>query len=655
MHGMLPTFVIGLREGVEAALIVSIIATFLRSEGRKDALRWVWAGVIAAAAICLAVGILLEVLNQELPQKQQEGLETIVGFVAVGIVTFMLVWMRRNAAGLSSELRANTAAALKDGSVKALIGMAFFAVFREGLETAVFLVAVFQNSDNSGSAGLGAILGLLSAVVIGYAIYRGGIKLNYARFFRFTGLVLALVAAGLVASALHTAHEAGWINFGQDQAFDLTWLVVPGTWTAALLTGMLGLQPQPTVIEVVGYLVYAVPAIVYILIPARKKGPKEHRMKSTAVATVVVITAAALLLTACGSSDDKSGGSAGSEQVAVKLTDAGCEPATLKLNAGPTEFKVTNGGTGRVSEFEVLSGSRILGEKENLVAGLSGTFTVNLKPGTYSISCPGGKTAATGVLNVGGTAVAGGDASNPQLKAATASYASYVTNQVKVLRTKAQKFADAVKAGDVAEAKAQFAAARAPYETIEPVAESFGTLDPEIDARVNDVAKGDKWTGFHRLEQALWVKHSTAGMAPIADKLMSDIGKLETKTTGLTYQPEELANGANGLLDEVSASKITGEEDRYSHTDLSDFEANVAGSETAFGLLAPALKAKNPQLATTIAARFDAVSAELAKLKQGDAFPSYDTVGKAERKRLSQLVNALAEPLSKVAAQVSAG
>ncbi|WP_196809267.1 iron uptake system protein EfeO [Conexibacter woesei] len=651
---MLPTFVIGLREGVEAALIVSIIATFLRSEGRKDALRWVWAGVIAAAAICLAVGILLEVLNQELPQRQQEGLETVVGFVAVGIVTFMLVWMRRNAAGLSSELRASTAAALKDGSVKALIGMAFFAVFREGLETAVFLVAVFQNSDNPGSAGLGAILGLLCAVVIGFAIYRGGIRLNYARFFRFTGLVLALVAAGLVASALHTAHEAGWINFGQDQAFDLTWLVVPGTWTAALLTGMLGLQPQPTVIEVVGYLVYAVPAIVYILIPARKRGPKEHRMKSTAVATVVVTTAAALLLTACGSSDDKSGGSSGSKQVAVKLTDAGCEPATLKLNAGPTEFKVTNGGTGRVSEMEVLSGSRILGEKENLVPGLSGSFTINMRPGTYAMSCPGGKTAATGTINVGGTAVADGADSNPQLKAATASYASYVTNQVKVLKTKAQRFADAVKAGDVDEAKAQFAAARAPYETIEPVAESFGNLDPEIDARVNDVAKGDKWTGFHRIEQALWVKRSTAGMAPLADKLMSDIGRLESKTTGLTYQPEELANGANGLLDEVSSSKITGEEDRYSHTDLSDFEANVAGSETAFGLLAPALKVKNPQLATTIAARFDAVNAELDKLKQGDAFPSYDTVDKAERKRLSQLVNALAEPLSKVASQVSA-
>jgi FTR1 family protein len=650
---MLPTFVIGLREGVEAALIVSIIATFLRQEGRTDALRWVWTGVIAAAVLCLAVGILLQVIDQELPQKEQEGLETVVGAIAVGIVTFMVVWMRKHAAGLGGELRASTAAALKEGSVRALIGMAFFAVLREGLETAVFLLAVFQNTDNPGTAGTGAVLGVLTAIVIGFAIYRGGVKLNLTRFFRLTGLVLALVAAGLVASTLHTAHEAGWINFGQDQALDLTWLVVPGTWTAALLTGMLGLQPQPTTIEVVGYLVYAIPALAYILMPAKKKTPKDNKMKSTAVAAIVV-TAAALLLVACGSNDDNSSGASSPDvkQVAVKLTDAGCEPATMKLEAGRHEFKVTNGGTGRVSEFEVLDGSRILGEKENLVAGLSGSFTVNLKPGQYSISCPGGKTAATGVLNVGGTAVAATGADDPLLKSATASYASYVTAQSKTLVAVTEKFVAAVKAGDVAGAKAQFAAARAPYETIEPVAESFGNLDPEIDARVNDVAKGDPWTGFHKIEQGLWVKKSTKGLEPIADKLLADVKRLQTKTTGLTYQPEELANGANGLLDEVSSSKITGEEDRYSHTDLSDFQANVEGSETAFGLLAPSLKKTDATLATTIASRFDAVNAELATLKTGDSYPSYDTVDQAERKKLSQLVDALAEPLSKVAAQL---
>jgi iron uptake system component EfeO len=270
------------------------------------------------------------------------------------------------------------------------------------------------------------------------------------------------------------------------------------------------------------------------------------------------------------------------------------------------------------------------------------------------MACPGGKTAATGILNVGGAAVAETGADDPLLKSATQSYRSYVESKSAILVDRTEKFVAAIKAGDVAGAKKQFAGARAPYETIEPVAESFGNLDPEIDARVNDVEKGTPWTGFHKIEQGLWVKNSTKGLEPIADKLLADVKRLQTKTKGLTYQPEELANGANGLLDEVSASKITGEEDRYSHTDLSDFEANVEGSESAFGLLAPALRKANPELATTIAARFDAVNAELATLKQGGEFPSYDTIDKAQRRKLSQLVNALAEPLSQVASKLSA-
>jgi high-affinity iron transporter len=265
---VLPTFVIGLREGVEAALIVGIIAGFLRREGRRDALRPMWLGVLAAIAICLAVGIVLQILDQELPERQQEALETIVGIAAIGIVTFMIVWMRRNARGLSGELKARAGAALAAGSVSALVAMAFFAVIREGLETAVFLLAVLQSGDDPALGALGALLGLAAAVAIGYLVYRGGVKLNLQRFFRITGFVLVLVAAGLVASSLHSAAEAGWLSAGQGQALDLSWLVVPDTWTSALLTGMLGWRPHPTHAELIGYLVYLIPALIYVLAPS---------------------------------------------------------------------------------------------------------------------------------------------------------------------------------------------------------------------------------------------------------------------------------------------------------------------------------------------------------------------------------------------------
>ena len=345
---MLPSFVIGLREGVEAALIVGIIASFLRQEGRKDALRPMWLGVAAAIAICVAVGLLLELLDEELPQRQQEGLETIIGVAAIGIVTFMIVWMRRHARGLSGQLRDSARLALASGSTRALIAMAFFAVIREGLETVVFLLAVFQNADDPGTAGLGALLGLACAVAIGFLIYRGGVRLNLARFFRITGFVLVLVAAGLVASALHTAHEAGWLNVGQGQALDLTWLVVPGTWTSALLTGMLGWQPLPTYAELIGYVVYLVPAMIYVLWPAGVKFRARAAMTSSSAVVVLLLV---LVLAGCGSSDKQDGAasSAGAKPVELKLTDAGCSPSNVKLDAGRTTFKVTNAGTGRVS------------------------------------------------------------------------------------------------------------------------------------------------------------------------------------------------------------------------------------------------------------------------------------------------------------------
>jgi iron uptake system component EfeO len=236
-----------------------------------------------------------------------------------------------------------------------------------------------------------------------------------------------------------------------------------------------------------------------------------------------------------------------------------------------------------------------------------------------------------------------------QLTAAVNGYHRYVVSQSRELLARTRPFVAAVKSGDADGAKRLFAAARAPYETIEPVAESFGALDPEIDARVNDVAKGQRWTGFHRIEQALWKDGTAKGMSPIADKLLADVHRLDRKVQGETYKPEQLANGATELLGEVSKSKITGEEDRYSHTDLSDFEANVAGARTAFDLLAPALRKRDRALATTVSARFDAVQAELAATKRGGEFPSYDTVGTKQRRRFSQLVDALAEPLSHVA------
>ncbi len=272
---MLPTFVIGLREGLEASLIVGIVAAFLRQRGRTDALRQVWLGVGLAVLLCLGLGIALQVLDRELPQRQQEGLETVIGLIAVGMVTYMVVWMRRHSRDLKGSLETATASALETGSTRALVLMAFLAVLREGFETAVFLIAAFNAASSPASAGGGALIGVLVAVIVGVAIYRGGVRINLSRFFRVTGLVLVVIAAGLLATAAHTAHEAGWLNAGQQRTFDLSWLVRPGTPLASVLTGVLGLQPRPVVAEVVVWVLYLVPLVAYVIWPARRSPPRQ--------------------------------------------------------------------------------------------------------------------------------------------------------------------------------------------------------------------------------------------------------------------------------------------------------------------------------------------------------------------------------------------
>lgn len=282
---MIPTFVIALREGVEASLIVGIIAAFLVKEGRRDAMRQMWIGVAVAIVLCLGVAVILRLVGQDLPERGQASLETAIGLVAVAAVTYMIFWMRRHARGIKSALEGSAATALAAGSTTALVAMAFLAVLREGFETSVFLLAAFQDAADTAAAGAGAIIGLVAAVAVGIGLYRGGVRINLTRFFRVTGLVLVFVAAGLLATSLHTAHEAGWFAGLQGQAVDLSWLVQPDTISGSLLTGMLGLQPQPTVGEALVYLLYAVPMMLFVLWPDRLRPRRRpSRVRRTAPA-----------------------------------------------------------------------------------------------------------------------------------------------------------------------------------------------------------------------------------------------------------------------------------------------------------------------------------------------------------------------------------
>ncbi|MGN8048926.1 iron uptake transporter permease EfeU [Curtobacterium sp. 22159] len=292
---MLATLVIGLREGLEATLIVGIIAAFLRRN--RVPLAPMWLGVGTAVVLSVAVGFGLQVVEQGLPQAQQEGMEAVIGVVAVVFVTGMIVWMRSHARSLTKELEASASAALGRGTAWALAGMAFLAVLKEGFETAVFLLATFQASADTGLAALGAVIGIGGAVVIGYGIYTGGVRLNLSKFFTGTGIFLVFVAGGLVLTVLRRAHEAGWIVIGQQRTVDLSWLAPNGSVQGALVTGVLGIPPDPRVIEVLGWVLYVVPVLAISLWPrAWRPAPACVPAVRAGIATALAVAAAALVV-----------------------------------------------------------------------------------------------------------------------------------------------------------------------------------------------------------------------------------------------------------------------------------------------------------------------------------------------------------------------
>jgi high-affinity iron transporter len=423
---MLATFAIGLREGVEAALIVGIVAAFLQKRGRSDLLPSVWIGVTVAALLCLAVAIGLQLLNASLPQQQQEALETIVGAAAVAMVTYMILWMARHGRLLKGQIETAAADALVRGSAWALVAMAFAAVLREGLETAVFLLATVQASGNAGLATLGAVLGLVCAIAIGVGLYRGAVHINLARFFRATSFVLIVVAAGLVMTCLHTAHEAGWLNVGQAPTIDLRWLLQPGSVQAAVLTGMLGLQARPTQVEVAGWVLYAAIALALVLVPQQRR--TLLRPVSTAAAVMLLFPSIAL-----------GAQSSPPTTVTVTLTNDGCVAEPASVGAGPVTFQVVDATADQVSEVELLHNDVIVGEKESLFPGSSGSFSVNVPAGDYELYCPGAGTEKTAFAVAASAAPAPSATVEPATRAdfdqAATGYRAYVQQEGATLVT----------------------------------------------------------------------------------------------------------------------------------------------------------------------------------------------------------------------------
>ncbi|GEP33255.1 lipoprotein [Nocardioides szechwanensis] len=377
---------------------------------------------------------------------------------------------------------------------------------------------------------------------------------------------------------------------------------------------------------------------------------------------------AAPALAACGTESTKPSGDSGGDDaraLTVASSDDACEVSATEAPAGTISFDVTNTGS-QVTEFYLLAedGLRIVAEVENIGPNITRALTASVPAGTYVTACKPGMTGdgirAEFTVTESDEEVEVSADEQELVTQAQDNYAAYVQDQSDQLLVKTREFVELYKAGDQDdEARALYADARTHWERIETVAESFGDLDPKMDAREADLEPGQKWTGWHLIEKDLWparagkYKSLTAQeRATYADDLLANTETLDGRIQELTFTVDQIANGSRGLLEEVATGKVTGEEEYWSRTDLWDFQANVDGAKVGFDGVKPLLEQKDPELATELESRFDELQELLDAQRTDEGFRYYDELSGDEIKALSDAVNALSEPLSRLTAAV---
>ncbi|MDN5894382.1 MAG: cupredoxin domain-containing protein [Nocardioides sp.] len=382
-------------------------------------------------------------------------------------------------------------------------------------------------------------------------------------------------------------------------------------------------------------------------------------MRSRHLALFLPLAMAVPVLASCTENTDTASGDERSIRV---VSDAdSCEVSATEAPAGTLTFDVSNEDS-QVTEFYLLAedGLRIVGEVENIGQGINDRLTLNVPAGKYITACkPGMKgdgLRADFTVTASDEEVEVAADEKQMIDTANTNYLAYVQDQTDQLLAKTTEFVNLFKSGKDDEARALYADARVHWERIEPVAESFGNLDPLMDLREADVAEGDEWTGWHRIEKDLWPADAK-GYEPMtqkqrvhyADDLLKNTKKLDKQVDGdLSFTVDGIANGATGLLEEVASGKVTGEEEAWSHTDLWDFQANVDGARVAFEGVKGLLETKDPELAVTLTKRFDELQKLLDTHKSGDGFVYYEELTEPQVQKLADAVNALSEPLSKL-------
>ncbi|GAA1225073.1 FTR1 family protein [Kitasatospora nipponensis] len=643
-----PSFLIGLREGLEAGLIVSILVATLVRSGQKARLPQVWTGVLAAIALALSFGAVLTFTAANLSGTAQEAFGGTLSLIAVAFVTAMVFWMRRSARTLSSDIREKVTAALTMGA-GVLVTTSFLAVGREGLETSLFLWTTARSAGEATGPAIGATVGLLLSAGLCWGLYRRVLKINLTTFFTRTGIVLVVIAAGVLSYGLRDLQEGGVLPGAHAYAFDLSSSVDAGSWYATLVQGVFNLTVTMTWLQVAAYVLYLGIVLTLFVTGLRAGAPQpvaappvaaqseekaEEKAEETPAApagsrnrwllpAALVVVPAVVAGVVIAASDGKP---AAAGTVTVSDAKGECGKGFGTPQTGRQTFQMHNAGS-KTSEVYLVNPttSAVYGEIEGLAPGTTRPLTATIGNGDLAWRCvpTGGEAVTSASVHVsGGTAVkAVLPVSEDDLKGPLDSYKGYVNAGLATLLTQTQKLQADIHAGDLTAAKADWLTAHLQYNSLGAAYGTFADLDGKINGRADGLPDGVKdkdFSGFHRVEYGLWHGESAADLAPVADQLSGDVADLGQKFPTQDFDATDLPLRSHEILENTLQFELTADTDEGSGSNLATAQANLAGTQELLSVLQPLIAQRSPELLSTVNADIQRLGDLLAAAHQAD-------------------------------------
>lgn len=658
-----PNFLIGLREGLEAGLIVSILLAAVKKSGGSRVP--VWLGALGAASLSVSFGAILTFTTSELSATAREVVAGTLSVLAVLLVTMMIFWMRRTAASLSKGLRADVETAMVLGA-GALVLTAFFAVAREGLETTLFLWTAARASGDAVGPAVGAALGLAVAFGICVLLYRQAVRLNLATFFRYTAILLIVVAAGVLAYGLGDLQNAGVLPGRTWIAFDLSGSISTDSWWVALIGGITNLAPKMTVLQVVAWLAYLVVVLGIFLgtkpAPAtpEEKGRFEAwaaRLAGTrtglaaAVVVLVPLLVAGLIIAILPAKPAAAG--------AVTVTEAACAQGFSGASAGQQRITVTN-KSGKSGEITLVdSGDAVVGEIETLGPATTADLSATLGGGSYRFVCylAGQKETRSEQFTVTG----GGEAPKPvarvtkdDLDGANAKYQDYVLTVLPAVESGLNRVKAALGGGDTAGAKAAWLDAMTAWEKVGASYNSFGEAGTAVAGLPDGFADGvrdPEFSGIRRIEYGLWTGEPSATLTAQVDKTLEGLTKVRTdlRTDDIAGDPITLTKRAQEILEDALRDHLTGVSDQGAHAGYAATAADVEATRAVLRVLEPLLAPRVPDLLPTARRELDDITKALDAVKRPDGtYPPLEQPALALRQKINGTVGQALETLSAV-------